>query len=25
MKKAGLNFKAPESAVAKPVDISDSI
>ncbi|EXA66531.1 hypothetical protein J504_1473 [Acinetobacter baumannii 348935] len=25
MKKAGLNFKAPESAAAKPVDISDSI
>lgn len=25
MKKAGLNFKAPESAVAKPVDISDFI
>lgn len=25
MKKAGLNFKAPESALAKPVDISDSI
>lgn len=25
MKKAGLNFKAPESATAKPVDISDSI
>ena len=25
MKKAGLNVKAPESAAAKPVDISDSI
>src|SRR5690606_20742723 len=25
MKKAGLNFKAPESAAATPVDISDSI